>query len=102
MVQKIEALKLFDSSICMDDLSLDTADEISIDFANVGNIELKDITTLLDIQKVVILNKKKIKIENVRPEVLQILEITGLYKTFSNMMTNPILISKRLSLPSWK
>lgn len=98
----IEALKLFSSSVCMDDLSLDTSDEISIDFANVGNIELKDITTLLDIQKVVILNKKKIKIENVRPEVLQVLEITGLYKTFSNMMTNPILISKRLSLPSWK
>lgn len=101
-MQTIEALKLFNSGICMDDLSLDTVDEISIDFANVGGIELKDINTLLDIQKVVILNKKKIRIENVRPEVLQILEITGLYKTFSNMMTNPILISKRLSLSSWK
>lgn len=101
-MHKIEALNLFRNNAIMDDLSLDTSDEIFIDFANIGNIDLKDITTLLDIQKVAILNKKKIKIENVCPEVLQILEITGLYKTFSNMMTNPILISKRLSLPSWK
>lgn len=98
----IEASKLFNNNVCVEELSLDTVDEVSLDFSNVGNIELKDITTLLDVQKVVILNKKKIRIENVRPEVLQVLEITGLYKTFSNMMTNPIVISKRLSLHSWK
>ena len=98
----IEALKLFNSDILMDELSIDAVDEISIDFSNVNNIELKDVTTLLNLQKVAILNRKRVKIENVKPEVLQILEITGLYKTFSNIMTNPIFVSKRLSFPAWK
>lgn len=82
----------------IDELIWDAKDEISIDFSNVDNIELKDIKTLLDIQRIAILNKKRFKIENAKPEILQTLEITGLYKTFSNLMTNPILISKRLSL----
>ena len=98
----IAALKLFNSDVYMDNMSIDAVDEISLDFSDVNNLGLKDITTLLNLQKVAILNKKRIKIENVRPEVRQILEITGLYKTFSNMMTNPIFVAKRLSFPAWK
>ncbi|MDD3238434.1 MAG: hypothetical protein PHV37_10110 [Candidatus Gastranaerophilales bacterium] len=97
-MQTIEAKKLFNNRFCIDDISIDSTDEIFIDFSNVTALELRDITTLLDIQKVAILNKKKIKIENVKPEVSQILEITGLYKTFANLMTNPILVSKRISI----
>ena len=98
----IEALKLFNTDCLIEELSIESSDEISLDFSEVSRIELKDITTLLNLQKVAILNKKRIKIENVKPEVLQILEITGLYKTFTNMMTNPIFLSKRLSFPVWK
>lgn len=97
-MHRIKALKLLSGNKSIDDLILDSQDEISIDFLNVENIELKDIKTLLDIQRIAILNKKKFRIENAKPEILQTLEITGLYKTFSNLMTNPILISKRLSL----
>ncbi len=98
----VEALKLFNSDGLIDDLSIDAVDEIFLDFSDVSSIELKDIKTLLNLQKVAILNKKRIKIENVKPEVLQILEVTGLYKTFTNIMTNPIFVSKRLSFPIWK
>lgn len=97
-LQAIEASKLFSNKYYIDELSIDSSDEISIDFKNVADIELKDVTTLLDIQKVAILNKKRVKMENVRPEVRQILEITGLYKTFSSLMSNPIMVSKRLSI----
>lgn len=97
-MHKIKASKLLSGNKHIDDLIWDAKDEISIDFSNVENIELKDIKTLLDIQRIAILNKKKFKIENAKPEILRTLEVTGLYKTFSNLMTNPILISKRLSL----
>lgn len=98
-MQTIQALNLFQNcDFNVDELSFDSYDDIFIDFSNVKNIDLQDITTLLNIQKLAILNKKKIKIENVSPEIRQVLEITGLYKTFSNLMSNPILISKRLSL----
>ncbi len=98
----IKAQALFNSVNELDDISLENTDEISLDFSEVKDIELKDITTLLNIQKVAVLNKKRLNIQNVCPDVLQILEITGLYKTFSNMMSNPILISKRMNLSSWK
>ena len=101
-MHSIEASKLFSETMYLDGLTIEDSDEISIDFSRVSNIDLKDITTLLNLQKVALLNKKKIKIENVNPDVLQVLEITGLYKTFSNMMSNPILISKRLSPLTWK
>lgn len=97
-MKTIEAFKLFKNSKGFGDLSLDDSDEIKLDFKNVSDIALQDIETLFDIQKIALLNQKKIKITNVCPEVKQILEITGLYKTFSNFMTNPIFISKRLSL----
>ena len=102
VLRTIEASELFSSKNYLDNLTIDEGEEISLDFSNVNNIELKDITALLNVQKVALLNKKRLKIENVCPDVLQVLEITGLYKTFSNMMSNPILISKRKSLSSWK
>lgn len=97
-MQTIEAFKLFKNNREFGDFYLDDSDEIKLDFRNVNEIALQDIETLFDIQKIALLNKKKIKLTNVCPEVKQILEITGLYKTFSNFMTNPIFISKRLSL----
>lgn len=97
-MHKIKALKLFKDSRFPDDFINDSGEEVVIDFMNIDYIELKDIKTLLDLQKIALLNNKKFRIENAKPEILQMLEVTGLYKTFSNLMTNPIFISKRLKL----
>ena len=63
-LQTVEASKLFSMNFYMENIRIEGSDELSIDFANVHDIKLDDITKLLDFQKVAILNKKKIKIES--------------------------------------
>ena len=60
--------------------------EISLDFANVKDICLNDIESLLNLQKIAVLNELKISVENMAPHITEIFEQTGLYKliTFGN------------------
>ena len=51
---------------------------------------MKAVTTLLNIQKVALLNNKSLSISNVNPNVSKMLDVTGLNKTFANVATNPI------------
>ena len=61
-----------------------------LDFSHIENIDMKAITTLLSLQKVALLNNKSLSISNVKPNVLNMLEVTGLNKTISNVATNPL------------
>ena len=54
--------------------------EVSLDFSNVDDICLKDIESLLDLQKIAIFNEIKIRVENMTPHIAKVFEQTGLYK----------------------
>ena len=56
---------------------------------------MKAITTLLNVQKVALLNNKSLSISNVNPKVGKMLDVTGLNKTFANVATNPMLRKSR-------
>lgn len=54
--------------------------EISLDFSNVENICLRDIESLLNLQKIAIFNEIKIRVENMTPSITKLFEQTGLCK----------------------
>lgn len=54
--------------------------EVLLDFSNVEDIRLKDIESLLDLQKIAVFNEIKISVENMRPHIAMLFEQTGLYK----------------------
>lgn len=60
--------------------------EVKLDFSNVDEIGLKDIESLLDLQKMAVFNEIKISVENMKPNISRLFEQTGLYKmlTFEN------------------
>ena len=91
-MQVINAAELFNSMEHIDSLEFEHSGNINIDFSNIGYIDLKAINALLNIQKVAILNNKKLIASNVNPKVSQMLEVTGLSKTFSKNTTNPIKV----------
>ena len=66
------------------DIDLDFAEDIPVDFEEVDNIALQDIRHISDIHKAAVLNGKKLYIKNAAPEILNLLAITGLHKSFKN------------------
>lgn len=89
-MQIIDAVDIFNNIGCIYNRDFETSKNIMVDFSNIENIDLKAITTLLNLQKVALLNNKSIVIQNVKPAVSKILDVTGLNKTFANVATNPI------------
>lgn len=89
-MQILNAKDLFNSIKNIDNTEFETSHNIVLDFSNIENIDMKGITTLLNIQKVALLNNKSLSISNVKPNVLNMLEVTGLRKTISNVATNPL------------
>ena len=71
-------------------VDFEKASNIVIDFSSTENIDLKAIKTLLNLQKLALLNSKTLSIQNVNPDVSKLLDITGLNKTFLNLASNPI------------
>ncbi len=71
-------------------IDFEKANSIVIDFSTTENIDLKAIKTLLNLQKLALLNNKTLSIQNVNSDVNKLLDVTGLNKTFLNMTTNPI------------
>ena len=71
-------------------IDFEKANNIVIDFSNTESIDLKAIKTLLNLQKLALLNSKTLSIQNVNSDVNKLLDVTGLNKTFLNMTTNPI------------
>lgn len=89
-MQVIRASELFENIKSIDNNEFEQSSKINLDFSNIDYIDLKAITTLLNIQKVALLNNKVISISNVNPNISKMLDVTGITKTFANV-TNPIL-----------
>ena len=90
-MQVIKAAELFNNINNINIPEFETAKNIEVDFSGITNIDLKGIKTLLNLQKVALLNKKSIFIKNIEPKIGQILDVTGLNKTFSNVASNPLI-----------
>ena len=89
-MQVLRATEVFKNIRNIDNTEFERSGNIVLDFSNIENIDLKAITTLLNIQKVALLNNKSLSISNVNPRVNKMLDVTGLNKTFANVATNPI------------
>lgn len=89
-MQNIKALELFNNIENIDNQEFEHSKNINLDFTNVESIDLNAVTVLLDLQKVALLNNKTLSVSNVKPNVSQMLDVTGLNKTFANLATNPI------------
>lgn len=90
-MQVIKATDLFKDIKTITNFDFERNNDLVLDFANIDNIDLKAITTLLNLQKIAVLNNKSLTIKNVNPNVSKMLDVTGLTKTFANVSTNPIL-----------
>ena len=89
-MQVLRAAEVFKNIRNIDNNEFERSGNIVLDFSNIENIDMKAITTLLNIQKVALLNNKSLSISNVNPKVNSMLDVTGLNKTFANVATNPI------------
>lgn len=89
-MQVLRASEVFKNIKNIDNGEFEQSGGIVLDFSNIENIDMKAITTLLNIQKVALLNNKSLSISNVNPNVSRMLDVTGLNKTFANVATNPI------------
>ena len=89
-MQVIRASELFKNMQSIDNKEFEKSHNINLDFSNIDSIDLKAIKILLDIQKVALLNNKTLSVSNVNQNVGQLLDVTGLNKTFANLATNPI------------
>ena len=94
VMQVVRASELFKSIKNIDNSDFEKSSDINLDFSNIDSIDMKAITTLLNIQKVALLNNKSLSISNVNPNVGKMLDVTGLNKTFANVATNPMLLRK--------
>lgn len=90
-MQILRASELFKNIRNIDNAAFEKSGDIVLDFSNIDNIDLKAVRTLLNIQKVALLNNKSLSISNVNPDVSRMLDVTGLNKTFANVSTNPII-----------
>lgn len=88
-MQVINASKLFGDKSGLDDLVFDNETDLSLDFSNIDRISLNDISIILNLKKLAVLNKKNLKLDNVTHDVMQVLEVTGLYKTIDGKTTMP-------------
>ncbi len=90
-MQVLRATEVFKNIRNIDNTEFENSGNIVLDFSNIEKIDMKAITTLLNIQKVALLNNKVLSISNVNPNVSKMLDVTGLNKTFANVATNHIL-----------
>ncbi len=72
------------NNIKITETDLDTNLDISVDFESIDNIALDDVRKISDIHRIAVLNGKKLYIKNAAPEIMNILAITGLNRSFSN------------------
>lgn len=89
-MQVIRASELFKNIQNINNKDFEASKNINLDFTNIETIDLKAIKVLLDIQKVALLNNKTLSVSNVNENVSQMLDATGLNKTFANLASNPI------------
>ncbi len=89
-MQNLKVSELFKNIKSINNIEFETNDGINLDFENIETIDMKAVSTLLNVQKVAVLNNKSLTISNIKPNVSKTLDIIGLNKTFANVVTNPI------------
>jgi anti-anti-sigma regulatory factor len=77
------------------EIDIENLGDIDVDFSSIDNIALQDIKKIAEIHKVAVLNGKKLYIKNAAPEVMNLLAMTGLHKSFSNFDETSIKLDKR-------
>jgi len=85
------------SSNLAQDIDFDSTEDISVDFSTIDHIALQDVKKISDIHRIAVLNGKKLYIKNAAPEILHILEMTGLHKSFTNFEDQYSTTEKRSS-----
>lgn len=98
-METIKASELFVNKDVLKNATFGLGKSIDLDFSNVSDIDISNVETLLDIQKIAIFNDNKILMSNLSQNVYEILSQTGLYQTMHHA-TNPIKVNKRLSFNS--
>ena len=88
-MQVISASKLFGEKSALDNITFNNESDLSLDFKNIDRISLNDISIILNLKKLAVLNRKNLKLDNVAADVMQVLEVTGLYKSFDGKTTRP-------------
>lgn len=76
-------------------IDIDSKEDINLDFASIDNIALNDVQRISDIHRVAVINGKKLYIKNAAPEIMNILAMTGLSKSFINFEDNFVQPQKR-------
>ena len=94
-MQKIIASELFKNMHSINEREFEGSGNINLDFSNIDSIDLDAVKILLNLQKIALLNNKTLSVSNVNANVGQILDATGLNKTFANLATNPISRKKK-------
>lgn len=71
-----------------ENIDIDLNHDINVDFSSVDNIALQDVQRISDIHRVALINGRKLYIKNAAPEVMQLLSMIGLSKSFINFEDN--------------
>lgn len=71
-----------------ENIDIDSNEDINIDFSSADNFEIGDVQRIADIHRIALLNGKKLYIKNAAPDIMNILAITGLSKSFANFDDN--------------
>lgn len=71
-----------------ENINIDTDGDINIDFSSTDNFEIGDVQKIADIHRIALINGKKLYIRNAAPEIMNVLAITGLSKSFVNFEDN--------------
>ena len=79
----------------LENIDIDSKEDIDLDFTSVDNIALQDVQKISDIHRIAVINGKKLYIKNAAPEVMHILAMTGLSKSFINFEENCVKPIKR-------
>ena len=97
-MQKIHIHSWLNKEYSPEGLIKSANNEISLDFSDVENICLRDIESLLNLQKIAVFNEIKIRVENMAPDLTKIFEQTGLYKLINFGGSSVKKIRKRQGL----
>lgn len=90
-MQILKASDLFGNKSKINNKEFESTDNINIDFSGIETVDLRAIEKLSEIQKLALLNNKTLSVSNLEPAIENILDITGVNKTFANLATNPII-----------
>lgn len=93
----IFADKLFEDKNFINSINIEPENKLTLDFSRVNEFNLNNLFSLLNLQKLALINNAKLDIKNTTPTVEKILFETGIYKTLSGFAKNQVLSEKRLS-----